>query len=95
MANECSVFEMVLPRQALAPIRTVPFLAKQLLSSGSVSAAFNKSTRMVTIVSSIAGTVEFSDTANTDPSGSGDTFPIAANTPYDFDVRPNTKVRFA
>jgi len=95
MANECQVFEMVLPRQALAPIRTVPFLAKQALSSGAVSTAFNKSTRMVTIVSSIAGTVEFSTASNGDPAGSGDTFPIAANTPYDFDVRPGTKVRFA
>lgn len=94
MANECKIFEMALPRQALAPIRTVPFLAKQQLSSTGTSAAFTRSTRMVTIVSSLAGTLEFSSATGTDPSGSGDTFPIAADTLYDFDVRPGTKVRF-
>ncbi len=94
MANECKVFEMRQPRMYNAPIRVVPFLAKQQLSSGGTSAAFNKSTVMVTIISSLAGTLEFSS-AGADPSGSGDTFPIAADIPYDFDVRPGTKVRFA
>jgi len=94
MSNECKIFEMALPRQALAPIMTVPFLAKQQLSSGSTSAAFTKSTRMITIISTLAGTVEFTTAAGVDPSGSGDTFPIAADTRYDFDVRPATKVRF-
>lgn len=94
MANECKVFEMIYPRSPQAPLRSVPFLASQALSTTGTSAAFNKSTRMVTIVSSLAGTVEFSTTAGVDPSGATDLFPIAANIPYDFDVRPGTKVRF-
>lgn len=94
MANECQIFEMQLPRSARAAIRVVPFLAKQTLSTTGVSAAFNKSTNMITIVSSLAGTVEFSTAAGVDPAGAGMTYPIAANTEYDFDVKPGAKVRF-
>lgn len=94
MANECKIYEMILPRSPLAPIKTVPFLAKQTLSTTGVSAAFNPSTQMVAIKSSIAGTVEFSNAAGTAPSGAGDTFPIEADKEEDFSVRPGTKVRF-
>lgn len=94
MANECKVFEQRTPRSALAPIRTVPFLARQQLSSGGTSSAFNKSTQMVTIVSSLAGTVDFTATDGTAPTGSLAPFPINANQEYDFDVRPGTQVRF-
>ena len=93
MANECKVYEMISPR-AWAPIRVVPFLAKQTLSTTGTSAAFNKSTNMITIVSSLAGTVEFTTIAGVDPAGAGDTFPIAADREYDFLVRGGTKVRF-
>ena len=97
MSNECKIFEMGEPRVKNAPIRKVPFLAKQQLSTTNVSAAFNKSTKMITIVSSLAGTVEFSRFANgadVDPDGNGMTFPISADVPYDFDVMPGKKVRF-
>lgn len=97
MANECQVIEQILPRSPLAPVRVMPPLAKQTLSSGGVSAAFNKSTNMVTVVSSLAGTLEFtreSSGSHVDPDGTGDTFPINANQAYDFSVRGGTKVRF-
>jgi hypothetical protein len=94
MANECKVFEQIVPRDPTAPVRTVPFLARQQLSSGGLSAAFSKSTRIVTIVSSIAGTVDFTSTAGVDPTGSLAPFPINANQEYDFSVRGGTKVYF-
>jgi hypothetical protein len=94
MANECKVFEMKGPRSPNAPIRPVPFLARQTLSTTGLSAAFNKSTQMVTIVSSIAGTVDFTAADGTAPTGSLAPFPINANQEYDFDVRPGTKVLF-
>ena len=94
MANECKVFEMIQPRSSLATIRPVPFLARQQLSTGGTSTAFNKSTKMVTIVSSIAGTVDFTFTAGVAPTGSLAPFPINANQEYDFDVRGGTQVRF-
>lgn len=93
MANECKVYEQRAPRDVNAPIMTVPFLAKQSLSTTGTSAAFNKSTTMVSIVSTLAGTVEFSS-VTADPSGAGDTFPINANETYHFSVRGGTKVRF-
>lgn len=94
MSNECKVFEQIVPRNANAPIRTIPFLARQQLSSGGTSAAFNKSTRMITVVSSLAGTVDFTSAAGVAPTGSLAPFPIAADTAYDFDVRGGTQVRF-
>lgn len=94
MANECKVFEMIGPRKSNTPIRPVPFLARQQLSSAGTSAAFNKSTTMITIVSSIAGTVDFTSTAGVAPTGSLAPFPINANQEYDFDVRGGTQVRF-
>lgn len=93
MANECKVFEMQAVRKASAPIRPVPFLARTPLSSGG-SVTLGKSTTMVTIVSSLAGTVDFSSASGTDPTGSLAPFPIAADREYDFDVRPGTKIRF-
>ena len=93
MANECKVFEQITPRNSTAPIRTVPFLARTTLSSGG-TCTFNKSTTVVTIVSSLAGTLDFEATDGTDPTGSLAPFPINANEYYDFDVRPGTKVRF-
>lgn len=94
MADECKVFEMIAPRGNKAPLRVVPFLARQVLSSTELSAAFNKSTQMVTIVSSIAGTVDFTSTAGDAPDGTLAPFPINANQEYDFEVRPGTKVFF-
>lgn len=94
MADECEVFEMRAPRNREAPIRPVPFLAKQLLDSAETSAAFNKSTQMVTVVSSLAGRLTFTTAAGVDPDGSTMSFPINANQEYDFDVKPGTKVRF-
>ena len=94
MADECKIYEMILPRSPMAPVRAVPFLAKQTLSTTEVSAAFNASTQMITVLSSLAGTVEFSTAAGVDPAGAGDTFPIAADTPYDFSVKAGAKVRF-
>ena len=93
MANECSVFEMRSPRMTTAPIRTVPFLAKTLLSdNGTVT--LNKSTVMVTIISTLAGTLTFEATDGTDPDGTIAPFPIAANTLYDFDIRGGSIVRY-
>lgn len=94
MANECKVFEMQSPRSANVPLRTAPFLARQQLSTGGLSSAFSKSTTMVTIVSSLAGAVDFTAANGAAPTGSLAPFPINANQEYDFDVRPGTQVRF-
>lgn len=93
MSNECKVFEMAMPRSSLAPVRRVPFLARTTLSTAG-SVTLNRSTVLVTIVSSIAGTVDFTSSAGVDPTGSLAPFPINANQEYDFDVRPGTKIRF-
>lgn len=94
MANECKVFEQRAPRDKNAPIRVAPFIERQQLSSGGTSAAFNRSTTMITVVSSLAGTLDFTTTAGVDPTGSAMPFPINANQEYDFSVRPGTKVKF-
>lgn len=94
MANECKIFEQNAPRKGNAPIRVAPFLAYQQLSSGSTSAAFNKSTVMITVVSSLAGTLDFTTGPGVAPTGSAMPFPINANQEYDFDVRANTQVKF-
>lgn len=93
MANECTVFEMQLPRTHNAALRVVPFLARTQASSGG-TVTLTKSTQMVTIVSTLAGTVDFEATDGTDPTGSLAPFPIAADTLYDFEVRPGSKIRF-
>lgn len=88
MANEVEVFEMIAPRGD-RPVRPVPFLEKQVLSiAGAASADFGPSTAMVTINTNTACRLEFGNA----PDGSGDTFPIEADTLYDFDVVPGTKV---
>lgn len=93
MANECKVFEMQQPRNRAAPLRTVPFLAYNALSdNGSVT--FNKSTQMITVISSLAGTLTFEATNGTDPDGTVAPFPILADTMYDFDVRPGSIMRY-
>lgn len=94
MADECKVYEQIGPRNPNAPIRVVPFLAFQELSSGETSAAFNRSTGMITVVSSLAGTLDFTTAAGVAPTGSAAPFPIAANEVYDFDVRAGTQVKF-
>lgn len=93
MANECKVFEMTLPRTQLAPLRAVPFLARTQASSGG-TVTLNKSTQMVTVISTLAGTLDFTAADGTAPTGSLAPFPIAADTLYDFEVRPGTKIRF-
>jgi hypothetical protein len=93
MANECTVFEMILPRTDRASLRVVPFLARtQVSTAGTVT--LDKSTQMVTVVSTLAGTLDFTSTAGVAPTGSLAPFPIAANVFYDFEVRPGTKIRF-
>lgn len=88
MANEVEVFELTDTRGS-RNIRPVPFLTKQTLSvGGAVSAGFNRSAAAVTVITSLACRLEF----GTAPTGSGATFPIAANVPYDFDVIAGTKV---
>ena len=93
MANECTIFEMRGVRTNGTPIRPVPFLARTTRSTGE-TVTLNKSTTMVTIVSTINGTVDFESTAGVAPTGSLAPFPILANQLYDFDVRPGSKIRF-
>jgi hypothetical protein len=93
MANECKVFEMITPRNPNAPVRSVPFLAYTALSdNGTVT--FNKSTQVVTVISSLAGTLTFEATDGTDPDGTVAPFPINATEAYDFSVRPGSIMRF-
>jgi hypothetical protein len=93
MSNECKVFQMRAPRNSHVAIRPVPFLAYSTLSDNE-SVMFNKSTQMITIVSSLAGTLTFEATDGTDPDGTVAPFPIIADTLYDFDVRPGTIMRY-
>ncbi len=92
MANEVEVFEQSLPSSGF-PLRKMPPIAKQVLDITELSAAFNRSTGMVTIITNTACRVQFSLAAGTDPDGSnGPTFPLAANVPYDFEVVAGRKV---
>ena len=92
MANEVEVFELG-GAPGGHPVRSMPPIAKQTLSiGGAVSAAFNRGASIVTIVTTTACRVEFSVRAGTDPAGSGMTFPLAANVPYDFHVVAGRKV---
>ena len=93
MANECTIFEMGAPRVANAPIRKVPFLVRSQLSDDGV-VTFGKSTTMISVYSTLAGTLDFATPSVATPTGSTNPFPIAANTLYDFDVPPNSKMRF-
>ena len=93
MANEVTVIETQGVR-GRDPARVMPPLAVQTLSiGGAVSAAFNKSTTIVTIRTTIACKIEFSALDGTDPDGNnGGEFPIDANIPHDFSVKPGAKV---
>jgi len=88
MADEVQVFEMAALRGD-TPLRVVPFIEKQVIDiDGAASAAFNRGTTMVTIITSIDCSVEFGAA----PAGTGDTFPLNADEPYDFAVIANHKV---
>jgi hypothetical protein len=93
MANECKVFEMQAPRNPHTPLRVVPFLDYTALSDNG-TVAFDRSTQMITVVSSLAGVLTFASTSGTAPDGTVAPFPILADILYDFDVRPGTVMRF-
>lgn len=92
MANECKVFEMQSLRNR-AEIFVVPFLAYTELSDNGV-VTFGKSTQMINVYSSLAGTLTFSSASGTTPDGTVAPFPINALEHYQFDVRPGTVMRF-
>lgn len=95
MANEVTVIEtQALPGNI--PVRVAPFLAVQTLSiGGAVSSAFNKSTTFVSIHTSTACSIEFSNLDGTDPDGAGagsGKIPIPAGVYHDFRVHAGSKV---
>lgn len=71
----------------------MPPLVYSTLSSGG-TVTLGKSTMLVAIESSIAGTVDFEATDGTDPTGALSPVPIQANTREYFDVKPGSKIRF-
>jgi hypothetical protein len=79
--------------RARGQVRPMPPIAYDTLST-TESLTLNKSTHIVTIVSSLAGTIDFSTIANVDPDGTKSPFPINAAEAYDFGVRPGTKILF-
>ena len=92
MANEVEVFELTATR-GRTPVRPFPPIAKQTLSiGGAVSAAFNRSTKFITVTTTTACRIEVSTKDGVDPTGSGDTFPLAANTAYDFEIIAGRKI---
>jgi hypothetical protein len=91
MADECTVFEMIAPRGP--QLRVAPFLARTQLST-TETVTLGKSTQMVSVYSTLAGTLDFTSAAGVDPTGSLAPFPIVAGDVYDFEVRPGTKIRF-
>jgi hypothetical protein len=92
MANECRIFEGVSVR-GHSQVFPMPPIAYGTLSSGG-SRTLNKSTNIIRVVSSLAGTIDFEATDGTDPTGSLSPHPIAADTPYDFGVKPGMIIRF-
>lgn len=93
MADECRVYEFTELR-ARGQVRPFPPLAYNRLSSGD-PLVLNKSTNIITIVSSIDGEVDFQSTSGTAPDGTLSPFPITADRDYDFGVRPGTTIRFS
>lgn len=79
------VYEMGSPSHGL-PIRKAPFLGYKELTipTTAASTGFNRSTTMVTLVASAACSVNIGAT----PTSTGVMFPLAADTPYDFEVNP-------
>ena len=93
MANECKVFQQQSPRSRNAPIRVVPWKDYDTLSDNDVI-TLGLGTTMITVISSVAGTLDFEPVAGTTPDGTLNPFSIAASTLYDFDVKPGMKMRF-
>lgn len=87
MANEVRVYEMT-ARRAADPIMVTPFRAKQTISHGAASNAFNRSTTMVRVVCTATTWLEF----GTAPDGTGITYPMVADVPQDFSVIAGQKV---
>ena len=80
------VFEMRSAR-GVGSGRAVPFLVKQSLTiGGAASAAFNRSTAMVTIYTDVACRIAFSPPAGATPTASDISFPIPAAVHMDFSI---------
>lgn len=92
MANECQIEEYA-DLRGNAPVAAAPPLAVSHLSSGG-TATLNKSTVLVVITSTIAGTVDFTSTAGVDPTGSLAPVSIAAAERREWNVRGGTKIKF-
>lgn len=93
MANEVEVFELDAIRSPGTPLAPMPPIAKQTLSiGGAVSAAFNRSTRMVRITTTTQCRVEFSTKTGTDPAGTGMTMLVYTGQYNDFEVIAGRKV---
>lgn len=70
----------------------VPFITKQSVTSGNASAAFNRSTQVVTVHATVAGNVSFG-TATVDPSAATSAdFPLAADEKASFEVQGGKKL---
>jgi len=87
MAQEVDVYEMTMIRSGMQ-VRPFPPLAKQILDFGVASAAFNRSTNLITVVCSVKALIEI----GANPTGSGMTFPCEADTAYDFAVVAGHKI---
>lgn len=94
MANECKVFEFADPRSLSAPVPPMPPLAYGTLSTGG-SRTLNKSTTVIGIQSTLAGTVDFTTTAGVAPDGTKSPVLIQANAAMvHYGVRGGTAIRF-
>jgi hypothetical protein len=93
MAGECKVFQMRAPRDRNAPVRPVPFLAYDAIDDEQVL-ELDKGTTLVTITSSVAGTIDFGTSVGATPGGTDNPFPISEGVLYDFDVLPGLSLRF-
>lgn len=89
MANEVTVLELGQPRLSNAPLRKMPPIDRQVLSiGGAVSAAFERSTTIISVYSTTACNIDIRETP-----ASGTAFPLPAGVWHDFDVSPNHKVQ--
>lgn len=94
MANEVTVIEQV-GRRGVNSVMVTPFLNVQTLDLDELSDAFTDSTEIVSISTTTACSLEFSNQDQTDPDGAGagsGVIPLAAGQYHDFAVRAGDKV---
>jgi len=89
MASELTVLELVAPRDSNAPVRSMPTVARQVLSiDGAASSAFAGKTAIISVYTTTGCYIDIAAAPS-----SGNKFPLPAGSWHDFSVLPGHKVR--